>query len=75
MKLAAESSIGTAASHGCVRMLNQDVIELGQLLIDTTGAPIEPGATGQRFFAASAESGLLESREPLPVTMSGVARP
>lgn len=39
----AESSIGTAASHGCVRMLNQDVIELARLLIDTTGAPIEPG--------------------------------
>ena len=39
----AESSIGTAASHGCVRMLNKDVIELARLLIDTTGAPIEPG--------------------------------
>ena len=38
-------------------------------------APIEPGATGQRFFAASAESGLLESREPIPVTISRAATP
>ncbi|HEX2167446.1 MAG TPA: L,D-transpeptidase [Longimicrobiales bacterium] len=39
----AESSIGTAASHGCVRMLNDDVIELARLLIDRTGTPVEPG--------------------------------
>ena len=39
----AESSIGTAASHGCVRMLNNEVIELAQLLIDRTGTPVQPG--------------------------------
>lgn len=38
-----ESSIGSAASHGCVRMLNDDVIDLGQLLIDRSGTPVEPG--------------------------------
>lgn len=39
----AEASIGTAASHGCVRMLNDDVIDLARLLIDRTGTPVEPG--------------------------------
>lgn len=39
----AESSIGTAASHGCVRMRNEDVIEFARTLIDHGGAPIEPG--------------------------------
>ncbi|MBR9988959.1 MAG: L,D-transpeptidase [Gemmatimonadetes bacterium] len=38
-----EASIGTAASHGCVRMLNSEVIELAQLLIDRSGTPVEPG--------------------------------
>lgn len=39
----AEGSIGRAASHGCVRMRNADVIELAQLLMDHGGAPVEPG--------------------------------
>lgn len=39
----AEASIGTAASHGCVRMLNDDVIALARLLIERTGTPVEPG--------------------------------
>jgi murein L,D-transpeptidase YcbB/YkuD len=39
----AEASIGTAASHGCVRMLNGDVIEVARLLMDHGDAPIEPG--------------------------------
>jgi L,D-transpeptidase ErfK/SrfK len=39
----AESSIGTASSHGCVRMLNEEVIELARLLVERTGTPVEPG--------------------------------
>ena len=39
----AEASIGTAASHGCVRMLNDDVVALARLLIERTGTPIEAG--------------------------------
>lgn len=39
----AEASIGTAASHGCVRMLNAEVIEVAKLLMDRGGAPVEPG--------------------------------
>ena len=38
-----EASLGTSASHGCIRMRNDDVIELAGLLIDHGGAPIEPG--------------------------------
>jgi murein L,D-transpeptidase YcbB/YkuD len=39
----AESSLGSAASHGCIRMSNDGVIELARLLIDNSGPPIEPG--------------------------------
>ncbi|HET9453697.1 MAG TPA: L,D-transpeptidase [Gemmatimonadaceae bacterium] len=35
-----ESSIGTAASHGCLRMRNRDAIALGRLLQQSTAAPI-----------------------------------
>lgn len=43
----AESSLGTAASHGCVRMSNSDVIEVAKLLIDHGGAPVSPGLIRQ----------------------------
>jgi lipoprotein-anchoring transpeptidase ErfK/SrfK len=39
----AEGSIGSAASHGCVRMRNADAIELARTLIDHAGAPVEEG--------------------------------
>lgn len=39
----AEESIGTAASHGCVRMLNDDVIALARTLMEHGGARVEPG--------------------------------
>jgi lipoprotein-anchoring transpeptidase ErfK/SrfK len=39
----AESSIGTAASHGCLRMRNEDVIALARLMMEHGGAPVEPG--------------------------------
>lgn len=35
-----ESSIGTAASHGCLRMRNRDAIALARLLQRSTAAPI-----------------------------------
>ncbi len=37
-----ERSIGRAASHGCVRMRNQDVIELARLVMEHGGEPREP---------------------------------
>lgn len=39
----ATESLGSAASHGCVRMRNSDIIELAQLLMDHGGAPVSPG--------------------------------
>lgn len=38
----APETIGQAASHGCVRMTNDDVIALGRLLVEH-GATVEPG--------------------------------
>jgi L,D-transpeptidase ErfK/SrfK len=38
----AESEIGQAASHGCVRMLNGDVIELAQVVMEHGGEAREP---------------------------------
>ena len=39
----APETVGSASSHGCVRMRNEDVIEFAQLLMDHGGAPVEPG--------------------------------
>jgi len=36
-------SIGTAASHGCVRMRNTDVVDLARRLMRHGGAPVEAG--------------------------------
>lgn len=38
------ASIGTAASHGCIRMLDEDAIELARLVQEVTGAAITPEA-------------------------------
>lgn len=38
----AVNSLGQAASHGCVRLSNEDIIELAQLLMDHGEAPVEP---------------------------------
>jgi murein L,D-transpeptidase YcbB/YkuD len=38
-----ESSIGRAASHGCIRMRNGDVVELSRWLVEHGGAPIDAG--------------------------------
>jgi hypothetical protein len=64
----AEASIGTAASHGCVRMLNDDVVVLARLLIERTGTPIEPGLI-QRLInrARQTREVRLESAVPLLV--------
>ena len=37
-----DDQIGEAASHGCVRMRNDDVIELAQLVMEHGGEPREP---------------------------------
>jgi lipoprotein-anchoring transpeptidase ErfK/SrfK len=37
-----DSSIGRAASHGCVRLRNDDIIDLSRLLVENGGRPIDP---------------------------------
>lgn len=39
----ATETLGSAASHGCVRMRNEDIIAVAQLLMDHGGAPVSPG--------------------------------
>ncbi len=41
-------SIGSSASHGCIRMLNQDVIQLYQLV--SVGTPVTIRGTPRRIF-------------------------
>ena len=36
-------AVGRAASHGCIRMRNEDVLELARMIADETGANIGPG--------------------------------
>jgi len=62
----AETSIGTAASHGCVRMLNDEVIELAQLLIDRTGTPVEPGLI-KRLINRIRQTRELRLQTPVPL--------
>lgn len=38
------SSIGTAASHGCLRMLDEDAVELARFVQNVSGAAITPEA-------------------------------
>ena len=38
----AEESLGTAASHGCLRMSNDDVIELARLVMEHGGEARSP---------------------------------
>lgn len=62
----AESSIGTAASHGCVRMLNDEVIDLARLLIDRSGTPVEPGLI-QRLINRVRQTRELQLEAPVPL--------
>jgi lipoprotein-anchoring transpeptidase ErfK/SrfK len=41
-----ESLVGTAASHGCVRMRNRDILELFGLVESGTEVVIQPGTSG-----------------------------
>lgn len=48
-------SLGSPASHGCVRMLNEDVVELARLLHDRAGATV-PASEIDRILARSRET-------------------
>jgi lipoprotein-anchoring transpeptidase ErfK/SrfK len=61
-----ESSIGKAASHGCVRMRNTDIIELSRYLVEHGGAPIEPGMIQSILNRARQQHEVRLSR-PVPI--------
>jgi len=59
-------SIGTAASHGCVRMLNGDVIEFAKTLMEHGGAPVEPGLI-QRLINRARSTREVRLTQPIPL--------
>lgn len=64
-----EASIGTASSHGCVRMLNVDAIALARIVSDFGSRPISD-ATADTLIASAA----LTRRYTLPDPVSLVIR-
>jgi murein L,D-transpeptidase YcbB/YkuD len=61
-------SIGTAASHGCVRMLNKDVIALARLLHERAAPQVTSGQI-DRILASSSQTRRVNFRESIPVTI------
>jgi lipoprotein-anchoring transpeptidase ErfK/SrfK len=61
-----ESSIGRAASHGCVRMRNDDIIELSRWLVEHGGAPIEPCII-QRILNRARQEHEARLSQPVPL--------
>ena len=59
-------SIGSAASHGCVRMRNGDIIELSKLLMEHGGAPVEPGLI-QRLINRVRQTREVRLQNPVPL--------
>jgi murein L,D-transpeptidase YcbB/YkuD len=61
-----EASIGRAASHGCVRMRNDDIVELSQWLVEHGGAPMEPGMI-QRILNRARQEHEVRLSRPVPL--------
>lgn len=61
-------SIGTAASHGCVRMLNEDVIALSRILHERM-APQVTAAQIDRILASPGQTRRVNFQESVPVTI------
>lgn len=64
----AAEEIGEAASHGCVRMLNGDVIELAQVVMEHGGEPRPPGWF-QRLINRFRDTREVTLSRPVPVTI------
>jgi murein L,D-transpeptidase YcbB/YkuD len=60
--------LGTAASHGCVRMLNADVVELGRLLHARNQGTLS-NAEITRVLARSGETRASRLAVPVPLTL------
>jgi lipoprotein-anchoring transpeptidase ErfK/SrfK len=61
-----ESSIGKAASHGCIRMRNDDIVELSRYLVEHGGALIEPGMI-QRILNRARQQHEARLSRPIPL--------
>lgn len=59
-------NIGAPASHGCVRLLNKDAIELGKLLHRRADATV-PASAVDRILANSSNTRWVNFRDPVPV--------
>lgn len=64
----AAEEIGEAASHGCVRMLNGDVIELAQVVMEHGGEPRSPNWV-QRLINRFRDTREVTLPRPVPVTI------
>jgi murein L,D-transpeptidase YcbB/YkuD len=64
----AEAEIGREASHGCVRMRNEDVIELAQLVMEHGGQP-RPLGWFQRVIDRFRDTERVSLSAPVPITI------
>jgi L,D-transpeptidase ErfK/SrfK len=65
-----EDTLGEAASHGCVRMANEDIVALAQLVMEHGGQPREPGWF-QRILNRVRQSSEVRLNSPVPVVIRG----
>lgn len=61
-----EASIGTAASHGCVRLRNDDIVELSRMLVEHGGGPVTPNVI-QRLLNRVREERKARLSNPVPL--------
>ena len=62
----AEESLGSAASHGCVRMANGDVVKLAELVMEHGGEP-RPASWFQRIMNFVRRSEEVRLSNPVPL--------
>ncbi|HUG40638.1 MAG TPA: L,D-transpeptidase [Longimicrobiales bacterium] len=65
-----DDQIGEAASHGCVRMRNEDVIELAQLVMEH-GGEVKPPGWFQRVINRFRDTREVTLGAPVPVVIEG----
>jgi lipoprotein-anchoring transpeptidase ErfK/SrfK len=63
----AEESLGQAASHGCVRMANEDVVELAKLVMEHGGQAREPSWFERILSLVRSQE--VRLAQPVPVTV------
>ena len=64
----AEESLGSAASHGCVRMANEDVVRLAQLVMEH-GGEARPPSWFQRVVSFVRQSQEVRLSSAVPLTI------